>query len=52
MKNLRNVKYEENIGILEKTLLDFLFLFGKNFNYYNTIITPGQNSMYPFFISV
>ena len=52
MKNLRNVKHEENIGILGHTLLDFLFLFGKNFNYYNTIITSGQNSIYPYFISV
>lgn len=54
MKNLRNVTFEENKGILGQILMDFLCFYGKNFNYLNTVITPrsGMNQFYPYSLSV
>lgn len=54
MKNLRNVTFEENKGILGQILMDFLCFYGKNFNYLNTVITPrsGINQSYPYSLSV
>lgn len=52
MKKLKNLTPEENKGLLGRTLIDFLYFYGKNFNYLNYVITPGLKQLYPYNISV
>ena len=52
MKKLRSINPEDNKGIIGQTMLDFLFFFGKTFNYFNTVINPALTSIYPFLLSV
>ena len=46
------MSHEDNPGLLAQILHDFLYFFGKKFNYFNTVINPALNSVCPYVFGV